>query len=146
MIYSERKHLGKKMHDSGYGGYRYFSSCVQITYLRTYLLTYLLTLFLYCQVHKAERRALHPVRFLAFSFKSIPEMLPFCMSRCTVCLRVILVCPRFLFPVGIHVHACGGILFSSVLRACPRYRHLLLLIVFVRSSSSRPSRTTSLEV
>ena len=119
----------------------------QIVYkLLTDLFTYLLTLFLYCQVHKAERRALHPVRSLAFSFRSIPEMLPVYMSRCTVLLRVILVRPHFLFPVGIHVHVCGGILFSSVLRAYPRYRHLPLLIVFVRFSSLALSRTTSFEV
>ena len=67
----------------------------------------LLTLSMYRQVHKAERRARHSVRSLAFSYKSIPEMLSVCMSRCTVLLRVDLGRPRFLFPVGIHVHACG---------------------------------------
>ena len=120
----------------------------QIVYkLLTDLFTYLLTLFLYCQAHKAERRALHPVRSLAFSFRSIPEMLPVYMSRCTVLLRVVLGRLRVLFPVGIHIHVCVGILFSSVLRAYPRYRHLpLLSVFFVRSSSLALSRTTSFEV
>ena len=57
---------------------------------------------------------------------------------------VVLGRPRFLIPIGIN--ACGGILFSSILRACPRYRQRLPLIVFVRSSSSALSRTTSFEI
>ena len=107
--------------------------------------THLLTLSLYRQVHKAERRARHPVRSFAFPYKSIQEMLPVCMSRSTVLLRVDLGRPRFLLPVGIHIHACGGILFSSILRACPKYRHLLLLLLLVHLYHQLfPGRMTAL--
>ena len=103
--------------------------------------TYLFTFSLYRQVHKAERRARHPVWSLAFSFKSIPELLSVRMSCCTVLLRVVLGCPHFLFPAG----ACDDILSTSILRACPWYCHLLLLIV-LDLHRQLFSRTTSFEI
>jgi len=108
----------------------------------TYYLTYLLTVT--SGIHGREKSS-QPSPFLSHPVRSIPKMLPVCMSRCTV-LRVVPGFPHFLFPIGIHFHACGGILFSSILRVCPMYCQLLLLIVFVGSSSSTLSRTTLFEI
>lgn len=98
-----------------------------MNFLYIYLLLLTLTYFLPIPLGAESRKKSSPSNpIFNFSFQVDPSEVAISISYCTVFFWLVLGRPRFLSSVDTHVHACGGILFSLILRACLRYDHLLL--------------------